>query len=153
MTARTSLTGFLQRSHRDSMLADHSRSFVFVAAAIAAHGLFAQSAVGWNWPAFSGAGMILWGLTWWAHRPLRQRQAPDAPVAMVLVPMAIRMSGVFAVLGALIWLVGIPRVESVVIVLFWYVTLTGLDLWAIISRRRRAESSRASDHSAARLVS
>jgi len=77
----------------------------------------------------------------WSMRSIRRSRsqvvegqggASQHVAATVLVPTAIRMVGTFAVLGVVIWLDVASRPEAVFDVLFWYVTLTALEVAGIV---------------------
>ena len=99
---------------------------------------------------FAGTGSLFLLLTIAAHvwtvrgltPPPSERQGdnrPASPPAMLLIPMAIRFAGTFAILGGLLVWGSVERHEAVFDVLFWYVTLTTLEVvgivWAFRSMR------------------
>ena len=53
-------------------------------------------------------------------------------ISSLLVPMAIRFAGTFALLGSLIFFEAVSRNEAVFDVLFWYTTLTTIETVGIV---------------------
>lgn len=94
---------------------------------------------------FGVVGLMFLGLTalshWWLVRGLSRTPAAmregrgggqHGPVGKVLVSMAIRFAGTFAILGSLMVLKVVGRHEAVFDVLFWYVTLTTMEVGGIV---------------------
>jgi hypothetical protein len=84
---------------------------------------------------------------WWAVRGLSRHTgasgvsdaAGGGTIGMLLMSMAIRFAGTFAMLGVL-WLSGVVgRQEAVFDVLFWYVTLTTMEVGGIVWASRSAQ--------------
>lgn len=66
-------------------------------------------------------------------------------IGAILVPMAIRFVGTFAILGSLLFFEAVSRNEAVFDVLFWYTTLTTIETVGIVyvsrsTNERRSES-------------
>ncbi len=59
-------------------------------------------------------------------------------ISSLLVPMAIRFAGTFALLGSLIFFEAVSRNEAVFDVLFWYTTLTTIETVGIVYASRSA---------------
>jgi hypothetical protein len=59
-------------------------------------------------------------------------KAELSPMASLLIPMAVRCTGTFLVLGFLVISKFLSREESVFDVLFWYVTLTAMEIAHIV---------------------
>lgn len=57
-------------------------------------------------------------------------------ISSLLVPMAIRFAGTFALLGSLIFFEAVSRNEAVFDVLFWYTTLTTIETVGIVYASR-----------------
>lgn len=94
---------------------------------------------------FTLSGIALLAVTVVSHlalaRPPAPGAAPLASLTAVMLSMAIRLSGTFAVLGILLLLAPLGRTEAVFNVLFWYITLTAVDLSAMVRARLRREAS------------
>jgi hypothetical protein len=100
---------------------------------------------------FAGVGAAFLGFTWLSHLPLAQSlcgssnkqavgdlvSASDlSPLAGLMISMAIRIAGTFAILGLLWKWEFVSRKESVFDVLFWYVTLTAMEVVGIVCASR-----------------
>jgi|GEM_PF-2762381 len=92
---------------------------------------------------FAVIGLMFFGLTalthWWlvrgsSHTPVTQGAfgRERGPVGMVFVSMVIRFAGTFAILGSLMVLKVVGRHEAAFNVLFWYVTLTTMEIGGIV---------------------
>jgi hypothetical protein len=67
-----------------------------------------------------------------------EKSAGLGPIGAILIPMAVRFAGTFAVLGGLLFFATVSRNESVFDVLFWYVTLTTMEIVGIVCTSRSA---------------
>lgn len=70
-----------------------------------------------------------------SRMPMPAAELPKAdlgPMASLLIPMAVRCTGTFLVLGFLVVSKILSREESVFDVLFWYVTLTAMEIAHIV---------------------
>jgi len=56
----------------------------------------------------------------------------NGPIGAILVPMAVRFVGTFAILGVLHFTAVVSRNESVFDILFWYVSLTTIEIVGIV---------------------
>lgn len=106
---------------------------------------------------FAGVGGLFLLLTWLAHLPVAralsrqgsERQESDAQAVAVhqtalwalLLPMAIRLAGTFLLLSGLIGSALVRQNEAVFNVLFWYVTLTSIEVVGIVWASKPAASS------------
>jgi len=63
------------------------------------------------------------------------------PVTMLVVPMAIRFAGTFAILGGLMWVRPVSRYEAVFDVFFWYLSLTTMEVVGIVWASKTQYSS------------
>jgi hypothetical protein len=99
---------------------------------------------------FAGVGFAFLAFTWLSHLPLVQMLRSNSatqhgeavvpgntaadlgPFAGLLVSMAIRIAGTFAILGLLWKAEFVSREETVFDVLFWYVTLTAMEVVGIV---------------------
>ena len=93
---------------------------------------------------FTLCGAAFLAVTIASHLVLARSAAVDSgalgPLGPLLVSMAIRLAGTFAILGLLLWLSPLERPEAVFNVLFWYITLTATDLTALVRQRRQMDS-------------
>ncbi len=131
-------------------------SFVIVAATVA-HWFISDTEAAWllsgpnknnssaitenpNTIAFALVGVTFLVLTLVSHLPAamafgkKKRSAASqvSPVGLLILPMTIRFAGTFAILGGL-WITGtIPLGEAGFDVLFWYVTLTAIEVVGIV---------------------
>lgn len=97
-----------------------------------------------SWFVATGFGFLL--VTAGAHRVLSRGIGGD-PLVSLLVSMSIRLVGTFAILGGLWVFSPLERPEAVFNILFWYITLTAIDLTAIVRERNHASASLVSGHS------
>lgn len=135
----------------------------FAAISLACHGLVAHSDAEWasgvraavgvqpNTLVFAGVGGVFGLLTWLAHlsviraasrRPRDGKTGVGGQAALMILvlPMAIRFGGTFLVLAGLLSTRAVEQNEAVFDVLFWYVTLTTIEVVGIVWASKSATS-------------
>jgi hypothetical protein len=65
------------------------------------------------------------------------RPSAAAPLVPLMISMAIRLAGTFLILGIVLNLSPLSRLEAVFNVLFWYITLTATDLLNVVRHKNR----------------
>jgi hypothetical protein len=86
------------------------------------------------WFAATGFGFV--AVTAISHCVV-SKPSSDAPLAPLMVSMAIRLAGTFLILGMILKLSPLSRPEAVFNVLFWYITLTSADLIGVVRLKNR----------------
>lgn len=86
------------------------------------------------WFAIVGAAFL--AITVVSHGVLCQQSAA-APLVPLMISMAIRLTGTFLILGIILKLSPLGRPEAVFNVLFWYITLTSVDLVGVVRQKNR----------------
>lgn len=89
---------------------------------------------------FGATGVSFLVLTWLSHLVIASTltsgsgasRSEQGPLLALLISMAIRVAGTFAILGLLWNLEIVGRKEAVFDVLFWYVTLTAMEVIGIV---------------------
>jgi hypothetical protein len=93
---------------------------------------------------FTVAGFVFLAVTVSSHAVLSRGEtagsASAGEIGSLLISMAIRLSGTFLILGSLLAISPLSRTEAVSTVLFWYITLTVIDLAGVVRERMRAEN-------------
>jgi len=123
----------------------------FVAPAIAVNVADGGQVSSPDFVVFATVGGAFFGISLVTHFCLSRiaagRNAVEVPavadsVGVLMIPMVIRFAGTFLVLGGLLVGRWISRNESVFDVLFWYVTLTSLEIGGIVwaSRNQHHDS-------------
>lgn len=144
-----------QSAHRASLTFKWAM-VVFFALAVTSHWLISTRITttgtpdAWESPStiiFAIVGLVFLALTFLSdipvtmalraqsREPMPTSESPKAdlsPMASLLIPMAVRCTGTFLVLGFLVVSKILSREESVFDVLFWYVTLTAMEIAHIV---------------------
>ncbi|MGV3484024.1 MAG: hypothetical protein ACO1RT_06385 [Planctomycetaceae bacterium] len=124
---------------------------MFAGLAIAGHAAVAAESLGGdtvlgvqpNTRVFAGVGAMFVALTLVSHVPVLRvmsrsgaadpgAHAAGSPVTALLVSMSIRLLGTFLILAGLVSSAWVGRNEAVFDVLFWYVTLTTMEVVGIV---------------------
>jgi len=89
------------------------------------------------WFAITGAVLLV--VTAGSHA-VACKPSANAPLVPMMISMAIRLAGTFLILGIILNLSPLNRLEAVFNVLFWYITLTATDLLSVVRHRNRDNS-------------